>query len=450
MARRPADPIESAMEMALAPGRFISEGASYSFVRGLEEVAQQIGGITEASPDRGVALYETFIAGCYEKAEEVDDSSGSLGAFGGGLFCGWVTARQAAAADAADTVARLLAWMDNDQYGFCFGIEEDIASALDDTGRAACVAQIGRLLDPEAQQNHENARLGPAYAQRRLEGMLRALYAAQRDADAYITLAEQSGLSARDCHAVATILAAKEMTAEALGWAGRGIEMDRADSGGTSAAFDLRELRRDLLVKLGRNEEALQSTWADFGRNPSSYAYDDLMKLVPVKDRASWHEKAIEAAAQPGRCPLPSLIPLLVETKEIKRLAELVGQCTADQLEQTSHYTLEPAAKTLDEAYPGPAARLWCAMALRIVDAGKSKYYRAALDNFQRARRSFCAAGLQVNWEEIVDRVRASHSRKTGFMRGFEEIVAGSEPEPAPAFLEKAKARWAPPPSRQV
>jgi len=404
MARGPADPIESAMEMALAPGRFISEGASDSFVRGLEEVAQQVGGIIEASPDRAVALYETFIAGCYEKAEEVDDSSGSLGAFGGGLFCGWVTARRAAAADPADTVARLLAWMDNDQYGFCFGIEKDIASALDGAGRAACAAQIKHLLDPGAQQNQENALRNPAYTQRRLEGMLRALYVAQRVAGAYITLAEQSGLSARDCHAVATILAAKEMTAEALGWAERGIEMDRADSRGTSASFDLRELRRDLLVELGRNEEALQSTWADFARNPSTYTYDDLMKLVPVKDRASWHDKAIEAAAQPGRCPLPSLIPLLVKTKEIERLAELVDQCTDDQLEQTSHYTLEPAAGTLDDAYPGPAARLWCAMALRIADAGKSKYYRAALDNFERARRSFGAAGLHANWEEIVDR----------------------------------------------
>ncbi len=91
MARGPADPIESAMEMALAPGRFISEGASCSFVSGLEEVAQQIGGITEASPDRGVALYETFIAGCYEKAEEVDDSSGP------GCSPGWITISTASA-----------------------------------------------------------------------------------------------------------------------------------------------------------------------------------------------------------------------------------------------------------------------------------------------------------------------------------------------------------------
>ena len=195
MAHGPADPIESAMEMALAPGRFISEGASYSFVRGLEKIVRQIGGIIEAMPDRAVALYETFIAGCHEKAEEVDDSSGNLSSFGGSLFCGWVTARQATAADPADTVARLLAWMDNDQYGFCFGIEKDLASALDDAGRAACVAQIKHLLGPGAQPNQENAFRDPAYTQRRLERMLRALYVAQRDVDAYVTLAEQSGLS---------------------------------------------------------------------------------------------------------------------------------------------------------------------------------------------------------------------------------------------------------------
>jgi poly-beta-hydroxyalkanoate depolymerase len=40
-------------------------------------------------------MYETFIAACYEKADEVDDSAGYLGMFGGSLFARWVTARQA-------------------------------------------------------------------------------------------------------------------------------------------------------------------------------------------------------------------------------------------------------------------------------------------------------------------------------------------------------------------
>jgi hypothetical protein len=32
--------------------------------------------IAAADPERAVGLYETFIAACYEKADEVDDSSG--------------------------------------------------------------------------------------------------------------------------------------------------------------------------------------------------------------------------------------------------------------------------------------------------------------------------------------------------------------------------------------
>lgn len=38
------------------------------------------------APERAVGLYETFIAACSEKADEVDDSSGYFGTFGGRLF----------------------------------------------------------------------------------------------------------------------------------------------------------------------------------------------------------------------------------------------------------------------------------------------------------------------------------------------------------------------------
>lgn len=40
-----------------------------------------------------MGLYETFVAACYQKAGEVDDSSGDYTMFGGPLFCSWVTAR---------------------------------------------------------------------------------------------------------------------------------------------------------------------------------------------------------------------------------------------------------------------------------------------------------------------------------------------------------------------
>jgi hypothetical protein len=79
---------------------------------------------------------------------------------------------------------------------------------------------------------------------------------------------------------------------------------------------------------------------------------------------------------------------------------------------------------------------------MRVVNAKKSKYYDAALSNFERARRCYEKAGLVADWQRVVTNVRSEHHRKTGFMSGFEEIVAGSGPSEKPSFLERAKARW--------
>jgi hypothetical protein len=44
-----------------------------------------------------------------------------------------------------------------------------------------------------------------------------------------------------------------------------------------------------------------------------------------------------------------------------------------------------------------------------------------------------------------VDQVRTNHYRKTGFIREFEKVAAGMAPVLELTFLEKARARWAPP-----
>ena len=65
-----------------------------------------------------------------------------------------------------------------------------------------------------------------------------------------------------------------------------------------------------------------------------------------------------------------------------------------------------------------------------------------ALSNFERARRCFEKAGRVADWQRIVEKVRSEHHRKTGFMPGFEAIIAGSGPTEKPSFLERAKTRW--------
>jgi hypothetical protein len=75
------------------------------------------------------------------------------------------------------------------------------------------------------------------------------------------------------------------------------------------------------------------------------------------------------------------------------------------------------AAEALDDSYPEQAARLWRALGLDIVNAGKSRQYAAAVEYFGRVQRRSAVAGLRDGWDQLVDRVRANHYRKAGFIR---------------------------------
>jgi hypothetical protein len=414
----------------------------FSFVSDLDEVAAKVAKVIGSRPARAVVLYETFLAACYEKAEELDDSSGSFGQFVDDLFCGWIKARQADGADPGETASRLLGWMDDDPYGFCFHLEKDAAKVFDKANLAAFVKQTRARFEGAAKATPKTDgtfKDRPEYVRRRWGEVLRTLYVTQKDVEAYVVLAEEAGLTAQDCHAIATLLVTRRKPGEALAWVDRGIDLDKMTPHGSMAGHDLAKLKRELLTKLGRGNEALAAAWAGYRKHPSKYTYDDLMKFVPKAERAKWHEKAIEAARG---ADLHSLMDLLLATKEMDRLADLVRQAKDPALEGLSHYATEPVAKKLDKTHPDLAARLWRAQGMRIVNAKKSKYYDAALSNFESAKRCFVCAGLAAEWEKTVGQVRADHHRKTSFMSGFEGLVAGSGPSDEPSFLERAKARW--------
>ncbi len=440
--RNPTTQVERRIESALAPGRFISYKVNFEFVRELEAAEKQIARLVLTEPGRAAPLYESFLAGCYAKAEEIDDSSGTFGQFIGKLFCGWIIARQAACADPDDTVARLLVWMDNDPYGFSYQLETDAAKVLDKAGIAAFEKLIRARFEAAGAAPSvpgRSPRRNLDYQCRRSSKMLRAVYVNQKDVEAYATLCEATELTEHDCHALAKMLVARRKPEDALSWVERGLTLARQGPSGSMGGQDLARLKRELLTKLGRGDEATQGAWAEFCKHPSKCSYDDLMKHVPRAKLATWHKKAIDGAMGTD---LPSLMQLLLETKELGRLAELVGRSKDCALEGVSHHTTEPAAKKLQKTHPSIAARLWRAQGMRIINAKKSKYYNAALENFEQARRCYERAGLADDWRCVVDEVRAHHRRKTGFMSGFEEVVAGLVPSKKRSFLERAKMCW--------
>ena len=432
MARRTkrGDPIENEMELALRPGEFIRDHACFSFVSGLEEVAAKIEALIRTDAARAAGLYETFFAGCHAKAEEHHDSGGSFGQFAQHLICQWIKARQTAGADPNETAATFLAWMDDDPYAFCYQIERDVTKAFDKAGRVA--------FEKLARARFEAAPLQPEYNRRRWGTVLRAVYLAQRKVAAYEALAQETGLTAQDCLALATIPVSGKPS-RALEWVERGIDLDRNTPHGSAAGYDLARLQRELLARLGRGNEALDAAWAEYEKHPSKSCYADVMQFVPKGERRVWHEKAMDAARG---AELHSAMDLFVEAKEMERLADLVRGVTDQALEHVSHYATEPAAMKLEKTQPGLAARLWRAQGMRIVDGGKSKYYDAAVSNFERAKRCYVRAGLVAEWEETVRHVRSAHRRKTGFMPGFEAVATGAGHKEQRSFLERAKARW--------
>jgi len=435
------EPLEAAIEAALRPGQFVKYGAGWDFVSDLEAVAGEVEKLVGSDPARAVRVYETLLAGCYEKAEEVDDSSGNFGMFVDSLYCGWIKARQAAGSDADETARVLLDRMENDPYGFAYDLDRDAVKVMDKDGLAAFERAVrGRFeaKDVTEQASERAHRRDPAYARRRWGEVLRAVYTQQGDVRGYVALCEQTELSAQDCLVVAGMLKGRRKPDEALAWVNRGLVLGKKQPHGSSE-YDLAKMKRELLVKLGRGSDALDDAWSEFREHPSKFSYEELMRFVPKAEREAWHGKAMDAAE---RADLGSLIELWLEKKEIERLVERLRKASDAELEALSHYATEPAAKRLAMSHPDVAARAYRAMGMRILNAKKSKYYDAALSNFENAKRCYERSGLGREWDAVVAAVRRAHHRKVGFMGDFERLVAGNGPSQEPSFLDRARSRW--------
>ena len=191
------DPLERAIEMVLAPGSFISYRAASSFVEDVQTFADKIDTLVDNEPERAVRLYEVFISACHEKADEVDDSSGSFGALVEGLFCGWIRACQATGANRDELAKSLLAWIDDDPYGYCFHLDREAVEVLDKDGLEA----LGRLVrvkyEIEAKQRKKEKDNFSGFGRRRWVRVLKTVLAAQGNIDAYVDLCRESGARGR-------------------------------------------------------------------------------------------------------------------------------------------------------------------------------------------------------------------------------------------------------------
>jgi hypothetical protein len=419
---RLTDPIVAALENAFAPGLFIPDQGCFEFIFDLQTAIQPIEVLLDTDPQRATSLFETALAGCYLKAEELDDSSGSFGIFIREVVIHWINARQKAGADALATASTVLNWMDDDPDGFCSGLETELSAVLNASGLVA----FESLLQGRCEADPDD---------RRWQSLLRQIYFRQKRADAYEGLANEAGFPSEDCLALAQMHAEAD-PAVALQWIERGLTSAGTESH-SAALYVLLPLRRKLLASVGRSEEALASAWSDFLKHSNKQTLDELLRYAPADEREAWRKQALDQA----KGHLKAMMELLVKAGEQNRLAKLTESVSDTVLEGVSHLITEPAATLLESAHPFPAARLWRAQALRIVNAGKSKYYDAAIDNLERARDCFLQAGRDAEWKRTALEISRAHSRKQGFIRDFASVVRG-ERIVRLSFLEIAMMKW--------
>lgn len=443
MSKRAEDPLVAEIRYELMPGRLVRWDEVSRLVHNLDRVHEKLEGLARAGEaERAVRLYEIFLAGVYSKIEEADDECDLANLFHR-LACGWIQARQAAGKPAEETVSQLLNWMKmkNDDYGFCNDIERDVIRVLDAQGRQLFIRHFRELVEkamPEATAGpakaafqHENALRLPVMS-------LKGTYESLGDVLAYADLCERLGFSLRDCERLAQMEISRKRWAKALEWVEKGIALTPTRTWHNEDTYDLRQLKPEILRHLGRKDHALALAWAAFQENPNEFALEQLMRYVPKGAKADWHERVMAAA---DKANLGNFISLCVKAKEWDRLARRIHSAKPVELEPLSHYCTEPAAKGLAKRDAFAAAKLHRALGLRIVNAGKSKYYSEALGHFEKARDLYHEAGQSSEWAAVVEFLRTAHSRKSGFLSDFEVIVSGKS-ERAPSSAEEAQAKW--------
>lgn len=441
MSKRAEDPLIPEIRIALMPGRFVRWNEVSGMVSNLDRVQERVEALVKAGEaKRAVQLYEIFLSGVYAKIEEADDECDLANLFHG-LICGWIQARQAAGLCAKATVALLLNWMKNDDYGFCNDIEKDAIKVLNTEGRHLLINHFQGLV-ARALPGPREGSTRPIFEYEndlRLPAMsLKDIYEALGEASSYAALCERLGFSPRDCEHLAKMEITRKQWAKALEWVEKGITLKTKRDWHNENDYELVRLKPEILRHLGRRDDALGFAWADFQRDPNEFAYGQLMRFVPTKKKAAWQERAMVAADE---ADLGDFISLCVKVKAWDRLARRIHLAKPDELEAQSHYCTEPAAQGLAKINPLAAAKLYRALGLRIVNAVKSKYYHEALVHFEKARDLYCAIGQPAEWVAVVQFLRTTHSRKSGFVSAFEKIVSGKV-ERVPSFAEQAQERW--------
>ncbi len=428
------------IEYALDPGGFVGWSESWDFVSRLDKLRKRLDEMVEnGDACQSIEIFEIFLAGGYKKAEKIDDSYGNFGEFLEDLFRSWVKARQIAGMEPEETVKQILAWIENDRYGFCHGIEKELAGIFGKKEfklfEKEYLEQIEKALEDE---DGESKRIYDyPWEVRRRVSALKQMYNIRKNIAGYWNICEKVGVTPRDCENLAKIYKSQKKYEQALELVEKGLALEERARWPNEAGISLGKIKRQLLVQTGRKEEARNQAWAEFKARPGEYSYEELLEYVPEEEKDRWHEKAMKRVKNEN---LDLVIGLLTSVGETEILAQKILETKNNVLEKIGYYRLKGPLKVLKESYPRAAAKIYRALAMEILEDGRSKHYEYALSHLSKVREIYGPGSDE--WKSVQEYIENEHSRKWSFYPKFKKLVAGKYPPERESFEQKVKKKW--------
>jgi hypothetical protein len=390
------------------------------FVRDLDLTRTAIAEkIARTRPDLALDLMWRFMGLAKPVQNRVDDSNGTVG----GVF-------RAACEDLGDlaTKARpdpqalaeqvFAAVMKND-YGEFDNLIPTVFPALGQPGAAALKARLTAAMPARPRADRYDSQAAA------VRHALQQIADGEKDVDAYIALvpAEERNRPAvaaeigrrlldagRAEEAVATLEAAppkKRRTRDDLD--------DLMGPGWDGPDADWESVYIDALAATGQAEKAQGLRWAAFEERLSVERLRAYLKALPDFDDVLAEERAMEHALRFR--DFATALHFFHTWPAHRQAAQLVLERHAE-INGTLYYLLHPVARWLEGSHPLAATLLRRALIEDTLDGAKSKRYRHAarhLAECQSLASMISDYGQFETHDTFVARLRAKHSRKSGF-----------------------------------
>jgi hypothetical protein len=390
------------------------------FVRDLELTRTTIAdNVARTRPDLALDLMWRFMGLAKPVQNRVDDSSGTVG----GVF-------RAACEDLGDlaTKARpnpqalaeqVFAAVMKNEYGEFDNLIPAVFPAMGEPGAAALKARLTAALPARSDADRYDTQAAA------VRHALQDLADAERDVDAYIALTpaedrKRPPMAAEIGRRLLDASRADEAAAilEAATPKRRSTRDDLDDFRGfgwDDPNADWESVYIDALDATGQAEKAQGLRWAAFKERLSVERLRAYLKALPDFDDVLAEDRATEHAL--GFRDFSTALHFFHTWPAHRQAAQLVLE-RHGEINGNLYYLLDPVARWLEGSHPLAATLLRRAMVEDTLDGAKSKRYRHAARHMAECRSlaSIIADfGRFETHEAFVARLRARHSRKSGF-----------------------------------